>query len=307
MKYEITIKKPVEGNGRIDLRRLAQLAGSITKVAEGALQLRLRGVSITSGRKQASLQDALRMDLTGIKRGSTRLMVECQPLGETLQGLQFDAFRQEEQVKLREQTPMSLFMTAFHDALDEEGNKDYLDKPLLNQLKAFKKVFRGKDESFHVLNEGRTKALTVEHGAFKRIADLEESLPEPERIVVQGTVDLLQHSSSRIRIKGPGGTMDGFLNDDLDRSSVAQFWTKEATVVGLVHFKPGGRRILEVQQIFPADQGEHYFTKRPHGERAEQQIERQLREKGGRNTAKSVVGQWPGDEEFDLLLDQLTA
>jgi hypothetical protein len=307
MKYEIIIEKPIEGNGRIDLRRLAQLADIISKVAEGALQLRLRGVSITAGRKPTRLDDALRIDLTGVKKGSTRLMVECETLGETLAGIQFDVFRQEEQLKLQEHTPMSLFMNTFHDALDEAGNKELLDKPLLHQLKNFKKIFRGSEEVFHVQNEGRSKALVIERSSLKRIAELEHTLPEPERIVLQGTVDLLQHSSSRIRIKSPDGTMEGFLSDDLDRTEVAQFWTKDATVVGMVHFKPGGRKIIEVQQLFPSEQGEGYFAKQRKEETTEQQIERQLREKGGRNTAKSVVGQWPGDEGFEELLGQLTA
>lgn len=306
MKYEIIIDKPAEGNGRIDLRRLAQLADVITKVAEGALQLRLRGVSITAGRKQARLDDALRIDLVGVNKGSTRLMVECATLGETLKGIQFDAFRHEGQLQLNEQTPMSLFMTTFNDALDGNANKEFLDKPLLNQLVAFKKVFRTSEEAFRVSNEGRTKGLTVERESLKRIAILEESLPEPERIVMQGTVDLLQHSGSRIRVKGPDGAMDGFLSEDLDRTQVAQFWTKEATVVGLVHFKPGGRKTIEVQQLFPTAQGEDYFAKHRKGESTEQQIEKQLREKGGRNTSKSAVGQWPGDEDFDTLIGQLT-
>lgn len=307
MKYEITIDKPVEGNGHIDLRRLVQLADIIAKVAEGALQLRLRGVSITAGRKQAKLEDALRIDLVGVKKGSTRLQVECSKLGETLKGIQFDAFRHEGQLQLAEQTPMSLFMNTFNDALDNGASKEFLDKPLLNQLVAFKKVFRAQEEAFRISNEGRTKKLIVKKEDLKRVAVLEESLPEPERIVIQGTVDLLQHSSSRIRVKGPDGVMDGFLSDDLDRSDVARYWTKEATVMGMVHFKPGGRKSIEVQRIFPVDEGEDYFAKQRKGESTEQQIERQLREKGGRNTAKSTVGQWPGDEDFDLLIGQLTA
>lgn len=307
MKYEIAIDKPVEGNGHIDLRRLVQLADIIAKVAEGALQLRLRGVSITAGRKQARLDDALRIDLVGVKKGSTRLQVECSKLGETLKGIQFDAFRHEGQLQLAEQTPMSLFMNTFNDALDNDASKEFLDKPLLNQLVAFKKVFRAPEEAFRISNEGKMEELLVKKENLKRIAVLEESLPEPERIVIQGTVDLLQHSSSRIRVKGPYGVMDGFLSDDLDRTEVAQYWTKEATVMGMVHFKPGGRKSIEVQRILPVEQGEDYFAKLRKGESTEQQIDRQLREKGGRNTAKNAVGQWPGDEDFDLLIGQLTA
>ena len=101
--------------------------------------------------------------------------------------------------------------------------------------------------------------------------------------------------------------MEGFLSDELDRSEVAQFWTKEATVMGLVHFKPGGRRTIEVQRIFPVEQGHDYFTKQRKGENTEHQIERQLREKGGRNMSKSTVGHWPGDEDFELLIGQLTS
>lgn len=41
-----------EEKGTIDLHRLALIADSIRKVSEGALQIRLRGVSLTKGRKK---------------------------------------------------------------------------------------------------------------------------------------------------------------------------------------------------------------------------------------------------------------
>ena len=60
MKYEIKIKHALEKKGTIDLQRLAAIAEGIKKISEGALQIRLRGVSLTKGRKKISLKDALK-------------------------------------------------------------------------------------------------------------------------------------------------------------------------------------------------------------------------------------------------------
>ena len=64
-----------------------------------------------------------------------------------------------------------------------------------------------------------------------------------------------------------------------------------------------------------------YFSKKPKAERrplpcrpaetVEQQIERQLIEKGysspcNKNQLAEIVGKWPGDEDFEDLLNMLT-
>ena len=52
MNYEIKIENATETKGTIDLHRLTLIADSIRKVSEGALQIRLRGISLTKGRKK---------------------------------------------------------------------------------------------------------------------------------------------------------------------------------------------------------------------------------------------------------------
>ncbi len=67
MKYEIKIEHALEKSGTINLLRLEAIAEGIRKISEGALQIRLRGVSLTKGRKKISLKDSLKVSLNESK------------------------------------------------------------------------------------------------------------------------------------------------------------------------------------------------------------------------------------------------
>ena len=76
--------------------------------------------------------------------------------------------------------------------------------------------------------------------------------------------------------------------------------------LSIAHFKPGGKSVIEIQSVFEAGKGDEYFSKKPNLETVEQQIQRQLREREGKNRLSEIVGKWPGDEDFDELLNMLT-
>ncbi len=154
MKYEIRIEHSPEPSGTIELQRLAMLAESMMKISEGALQIRLRGVSLTKGRKKTSLKSALKVSLSGLKKGSTILFIESEKFEKTLMPYQADLFRQEVQRDLQGQTPVSLFISAFQDAFRSGSEHELLDKPLLKELKQFKKVFLSNDEVIVFSNQG---------------------------------------------------------------------------------------------------------------------------------------------------------
>jgi len=147
MKYEIKIDKANEERGKIALRRLGIIAHGIIHVAEGALQIRLGSISFSKGRKALNIQDALAINVVGIKKGSTILQLECETLGKTLKGAQLNAFKQDSNEYLPNETPVSLFIHSFQDALDEKATKDNLDKPLLRELKQFQKALFSPEET----------------------------------------------------------------------------------------------------------------------------------------------------------------
>ncbi|MFH1936684.1 MAG: hypothetical protein ABIK52_03875, partial [Bacteroidota bacterium] len=104
MKYQIKIENAPEAKGTIDLQRLSVIADGIRKISEGALQIRLRGFSLTKGRKKISLHEALKVSLSGIKEGSTIIDLTAEKFSETLEPYQTDIFRFEAQQELPDQT-----------------------------------------------------------------------------------------------------------------------------------------------------------------------------------------------------------
>ena len=307
MNYEIKIEHAQEANGAIDLDRLTKIADSIRKISEGALQIRLKGISLSRGRKKISLQDALKVSLTGIKEGSTILCLETEKFEKTLQSYQTDIFRAEAQAELPNETPISLFIKSFQDALGDDDHQDLLDKPLLRELKNLKKAFFSEEEMMIFSNQGSLPDLQLTPKDFRKLKVLEDEIPDPQPVVLNGVVELLQFSKLKVKIKTEEGIVDGFLADDLSSEDIASFWGKEVTITGTSHFKPRGKSVIEIKRVFEPGEGDTYFSKRPKSETVEMQLERQIREKGS-NPLAEIIGKWPGDEtdeEFEQMLKAL--
>ncbi len=305
MKYEIKIENSPEPSGTIDLQRLAVLAESMLKISEGALQIRLRGISLTKGRKKTSLKEAIKVSLSDIKQGSTVLCLESEKFEKTLEPYQTDLFRQDAQRNLSEQTPVSLFINTFQNAFGSEGGYEFLDKPLLKELKQFKKIFLSDNEVLIFSNQGSVPELKIKKEDFNKIRELEEEIPDPEPVILNGIVEELKYSKLKVRIQTDEGIVDGFLSGELSSDDISAYWGKEVTITGTLHFKPSGKSVIEIERVFEAGVRDKYFSKKPKSETVEQQILRQIKEKGG-NRLSEVVGKWPGDEDFEELIKMLT-
>lgn len=306
MKYEIKIEGTQDPKGMIDLVRLSRLADSLHKIAEGALQIRLRGLSFSKGRKRSEIDNALSIYITGIREGSTCIDIESDTFGNTLKSLQSDNLKQEFQQNLFDLTPVSLIMSSYREAMKENPSTDKLDKPLLRELKNFKKVFINEEESINISNQGSNEPLTINYQTFNNIDVLEDELPNPQSVIINGTLELLKYSKQKVTIQTNEGMVDGFLSDSIDKELIGIYWGKEITLSGNVHFKPGGKSIFEIEKIFKPADGDTFFSKKSKTENIEQQIERQLQVHKNRNQLSDIIGKWPGDESFEDLLSLLT-
>ncbi|MDZ7846351.1 MAG: hypothetical protein U5L96_06095 [Owenweeksia sp.] len=108
-------------------------------------------------------------------------------------------------------------------------------------------------------------------------------------------MDELKYSKLKVGIETKEGPVSGFLSDSIDSEEMAHYWGKEVTITGMLHHKPGGKSIIEIQRLYEPHEGDAYFSRKPKVETTEQQLERQLRERGFQNKLPEIVGKWPGD------------
>ncbi len=307
MTYEIKISGTDQDNGKIELDRLIDLAYSLKQIATGALQIRLFGVSSNKGRKTDQVTKALKIKLSDLKKGSTVLELECEPFKTSAIGKQRNLFNSEISEILPNQTPIGLVIETFKEALQQKDEVAYLDKPLLKKLKAFEKIFISPSETITFSNKGSISDFQLHKKDFKKIKVLEESMPEPQEIIINGIVDELKYSKLRVSIATKEGSVHGVLNDEnFEPESISKYWGKEVTIAGSAYYHPNGKMsFIYIERIFEPAQADKYFSKLSKKETVEQQILRQQKQLKNQNNLADIVGQWPGDESIEEILNTL--
>ena len=81
---------------------------------------------------------------------------------------------------------------------------------------------------------------------------------------------------------------------------------KNLTIKGRSHYQPNGKlSFVFIEQIFEPNKSDAYFSKKPSKETVEQQITRQHKNFKNKNHLNEIVGEWPGDETIEEILNDL--
>jgi hypothetical protein len=285
MQYEIKLSGTPFDDGAIDLDRLEIIAQYMRDIAKGALQMRMFGSSYKRGRETEDIAKALKIRLTGLSQGSTILHLECQPFRATLRNVQGNLFHQAILQKLPDQTPVSLVMESFQDALAPENNGEMLDKHLLKDLQNFKKVLVNEAQMLEFSNRGSLPDLQLRMADFTRLKSIEEQTPSPQPVLISGIVEELKFSKAKVTfIPDKGRPITGFLGEAVPASEMAKYWGQKVTIRGTAHFRPSGQMgFVEIGKVSLAEQGDAYFSRPIKRETVAQQLERQM-------SAKKTVG-----------------
>jgi len=308
-QYELIIERGSEPIGQVSIKRLITIAESILKISEGAFLLRLRGVGSTKGRKTFSLEKSLQINIRGIHEKQTKLLCTaldftCSPFSQTMNQYQLDLFGSEQMASLRNHTPISLFVEVFRGVLNNEASSN-IDKPLLKSLKDFNRAFLSDKETFIFKNQSSIEPLQLDKKIVKRITVIEEDIPDPEAIIINGLVENLQYSKFKVGIISETGRIDGYLADTVDRDYMARFWGKGVTIFGKKHYRADKSFIVEIEKVFVPQAGDEYFSKKHISRTAEEQLTHQTQKKHQINPLQNSFNKWPGDEDFNELLEML--
>jgi hypothetical protein len=305
MNYDIKIRGAKEDNGYLEFDRLNLITQSTKEIATKALMLRLRGFSDIKPDSKLKAALFLRLEsLSGNKLEGTSMLIDCDHFEETIKKLQLDFFRPTQEIlKL---TPMALVIQSFRSALLENEDKDYLDKPLLKSLLKFKKNFASDNEVFFFSNRNSIPEIEVTREDFKKIEVLEESIPEPRKIIINGQLDEMKVSKNRLGLLTKEGVVNIFANDNSIIHGIVNYMGKEVTISGIANYRPGGQlSYIEIEQYFEPGKSDDFFSRKPKAMTMEQQVLFQLKQGKKKNPLSDLIGKWPGDESFDDLLKML--
>jgi hypothetical protein len=310
MNYDIKIVGAEEDNGKIEFDRLAKLIKTTKDIATKTLMLKMVGYSEIP--PHPDLKKALHLylsDLGGNAIDGTAITIDCINFKETIKGLQLDLFKPKEQ--LLNLTPMALVIESFHAALIGHHEDADLDKPLLKSLQAFKANFISDNEIFYLANRGTLAEVKLTKNDFQKINLLEESIPDPNRVIVNGKLDEIKVSKGRLGLQTDKGILTVIAKNESVLNSILEYIGKEITISGMAHYKPNGQvSFVEVQEFGKSSETDKYFSKKPSAMNAQQQLLFQAKQGKGTKTLEALINAQGllddvSDEEFNEILKSL--
>jgi len=311
MNYDIKILGEDEDNGLLEFDRLNLLTTSTKDIATKALMFRLRGFSDINPDKNLKKALAMRLEsISGSGQDGTSLTINCTHFSETIKGLQFEMFKPREEVL--QLTPMALVISSFQTAINDDSEDADLDKPLLKSLMSFKKNFISDNEIFYMANRGTIAEVRLTKDDFQKIGLLEDRIPEPKKVIVNGQLDEMKVSKGKLGLQTEQGFVNVFANDKSIIENIVGFMGKEVTISGLAHYKPNGQlSFVEIQEYNEPGARDRFFSKKPTAMTAHQQLlfqAKQSKKSSSLSALKSISGLLNdeiNDKEFEEMLEDI--
>src|SRR5207237_4848824 len=112
-----------------------------------------------------------------------------------------------------------------------------------------KSFFKTEAKSVELIATGRPQEnLTLAMSEMEKAERVKVRMPEPQAFLVSGRLDAIQHSRKRFQLLLPEKQpIPGRISEEfLSAENLRQFWGKDITIKGTVHFRPSGRiQLLE--------------------------------------------------------------
>ena len=311
MNYDIKIVGEDSDNGQIEFDRLNLLTKSTKDIATKALMLQLRGFSDIKPDK--NLQKALSLYLekiSGNSQDGTSLTIGANHFSETIKGIQYELFKPKEEIlKL---TPMALVIGSFQSALSDNKENVDLDKPLLKSLLSFKSNFISDNEIFYLANRGTIAEVKITKDDFQKISVLEDSIPAPKKVIVNGQLDEMKVSKGKLGLQTEQGFINVFANEPNFIERIVEFMGKEVTIAGMAHYKPNGQlSFIEIQDFNSPNPNDKFFSKKPLATSASQQLlfqNKQIKKGKSFQALKEISGLLKddiNDEQFNEMIKDI--
>jgi hypothetical protein len=177
---------------------------------------------------------------------------------------------------------------------------------------SFKKNFISDNEIFYLANRGTIAEVRLTKDDFQKIGRLEDSIPEPKKVIVNGQLDEMKVSKGKLGLQTEQGFVNVFANDKAIIENIVGFMGKEVTISGMAHYKPNGQlSFVEIQEYSEPGERDKFFSKKPTAMTARQQLlfqAKQSKKSSSLSALKSISGllkEEISDEQFQEMIKDI--
>lgn len=167
----------------------------------------------------------------------------------------------------------------------------------------------GQGQPLYLANRGSIPDVRLTKIDFHKISLLEDSIPEPKKVIVSGQLDEMKVSKGKLGLQTEQGYVNVFANDNTLIQGIVEFMGKMVTISGIAHYKPNGQlSFIEIQGFAQPNSTDNFFSKKPNSMTAHQQLLFQAKQGKKHNPLIDIIGTWPGDEtdeEFAEILKSI--
>jgi hypothetical protein len=305
-QHEISLRGPAARGTIVAAAVLRDLLDVVLQGCQQAVRLRCEGRSTAPGQPPAWLDQAAAFDVTGIRQGSTQVLVAAQPLrtGAPDHFAQIDMFDEVD----TEQSALDLFLIGLCDAAANDTNSDYFDAALLRTYGRLDRVFR---RGFDEIEFTGVSKLILDSERMRAISRLKSTVPDPRQVRVAGKLEQIKHSNRRFTLLTDEGSLNGVADDSITPDQLAEHFGHIVVISGEAVFRPTGSLLrVEARHLENADETASIWSRLPRPLLQEKTNSDKYRvAQGSRSGLAAIIGKWPGDEsdeEIEAALEHLS-
>lgn len=306
---DIKLSSEKQKNGTISATDLAHLCNSLVTIAQRVTYLNAFGIPHGSGKFTAWIEQACNIQVKNIGEGSTIIETETPAFNEVfdLPQVNFHLFEPE----LNEaNSAIDIVIKALKDIKSGSSKSMFDDYGIYSAIGSLEPIYRNFDK-LTFIDKNKKSNIELNKEEISAIKKMSLRQKKPKTIIVSGLLNQIKYIENQFSLRLDSGTkLNGYIDTDLlEVEKLNEFWGKESTIKGVLHFRPSGRPgSLKAQSIREFTEKDSFF--RNPNFQPEIPFERTINqpEQIKKSPVAETFGKWPGDEteeEIDALLELL--
>ena len=309
--YRLSLEGLTEAKGEIRSSVLLRLLQSLTETSRRILILLAYGNSGFNVGSSTWIRKTTEFTISGVEEGSTQLVIKVPSLSETASGKlgQTSVFGGQPEINL-DHNAFDLIGICLQEVQIPTATGTYFDENVLKSLLNFQSLDRKRNVKVTLKDvHDNRDVFEFDSSLFPEITARRNQIPNPEKHTITGKIDEIRHSKRQFVIQQSlSKNLIGNLPPDrLDQEILRDLWGKNATISGVVQFKPDGQpRYIEASQISLLDESQSPFVNWPESKPKKddaRNLKKRLAEIPSFDPRK-LIGSWPDDEPLDKLIDE---